>query len=80
MLESFEGALAPNPAQNPQQVADAIPGLINSPVGERPFRTVVDNMGMGDHILKYNDHLDQVTNGIYSAFGMSEMLNVKVTG
>ena len=77
MFESFEGALASNPAQDPQHVADAIAQVIAAPRGERPFRTVVDKMGMGDHIGTYNDHLDQVTNGIYSAFGMADMLKVK---
>ncbi|NQZ79206.1 MAG: SDR family oxidoreductase, partial [Ekhidna sp.] len=48
-FESFEGALANNPAQDPQNVADAIVHLIETPAGERPARTVVDKMGMGDH-------------------------------
>ncbi|MBT8219469.1 MAG: SDR family oxidoreductase [Bacteroidia bacterium] len=77
-FDNFEGALASNPAQNPQDVADAIATLINTPAGERPFRTVVDKMGMGDPIKPYNDSLDQVTSGIYEAFGMSDMLKLKV--
>ena len=78
LLESFEGALANNPAQNPQDVADAIAGLVNTPAGERPTRTVVDKMGMGDHITGYNDQLTQITSGIYNAFGMGDMLKLKV--
>ena len=77
MFESFEGALASNPAQDPQHVADAIVDLVDRPSGQRPFRTVVDKMGMGDHIVGYNEHLEKVTQGIYSAFGMADMLNVK---
>jgi hypothetical protein len=46
-------------------------------IGERPFRTIVDNMGMGDPIIGYNDNLDKVTQGIYSVFGMTDMLHVK---
>ena len=38
MLENFEGALSNNPAQDPQNVADAIVGVIEKPVGEKPFR------------------------------------------
>ncbi|MEM1320471.1 MAG: SDR family oxidoreductase [Bacteroidota bacterium] len=78
MFESFEGALASNPAQNPQDVADAIAGLVATPAGQRPFRTVVDKMGMGDHIKPYNESLEQITSGIYNAFGMGDMLELKV--
>lgn len=77
-LENFEKALASNPEQNPQLVADAVLSLVNAPAGERKFRTVVDKMGMGDHIENYNKNLEQVTHGIYSAFGMESMLKPKV--
>ncbi|MEM6803626.1 MAG: SDR family NAD(P)-dependent oxidoreductase [Bacteroidota bacterium] len=77
MFENFEGALASNPAQNPQNVADAIAKLINTPAGERPMRTVVDNMGMGTHIEPYNAQLAQIHEGIYTAFGMGDMLKLK---
>ncbi len=77
-FESFEGALAGNPAQNPQKVADAIANLINSPAGQRPVRTVVDNMGMGTHIEPYNEHLARIHEGLYNAFGMGDMLKLKV--
>ena len=76
LFTSFEQALANNPAQNPQDVADAIIGLIETPAGERPFRTTVDKMGMGDAVASYNEHLEQVTTGIYSAFGMEGMLEL----
>ncbi|MCR9290322.1 MAG: SDR family oxidoreductase [Bacteroidetes bacterium] len=78
-FDNFEGALASNPAQNPQNVADAISKVISTPAGQRPFRTVVDKMGMGDAIQPYNDALDQVTSGIYNAFGMGDMLKLKVS-
>ena len=77
-FESFEGALANNPAQNPQNVADAIAHLINTPAGQRPMRTTVDNMGMGDHIAPYNNQLAQIHEGLYNAFGMGDMLKLKV--
>ena len=73
---NFEQALANNPAQDPQNVADAIVGLIETPAGKRPFRTTVDKMGMGDAVAGYNEHLEQVTTGIYSAFGMEGMLEL----
>lgn len=77
-FENFEGALAGNPAQNPQNVADAIANLISTPAGTRPMRTVVDNMGMGTHIEPYNEQLAQIHEGLYNAFGMGEMLKLKV--
>ena len=77
-FESFEGALASNPAQDPQNVADAIASLITTPAGQRPARTVVDKMGMGDHIDPYNQQLAQIHEGLYGAFGMGDMLKLKV--
>lgn len=76
-LTGFEAALKDNPQQDPQLVADAVTKLIDTPAGERPFRTVVDKIGMGDPIEAYNDHLSQVTTGVYSAFGMADMLELK---
>lgn len=78
MAKGFGEALAANPAQNPQDVADAISALIDTPAGQRSFRTVVDKMGMGEPINGYNDHLEQVTSGIYNAFGMGNMLKLNV--
>jgi NAD(P)-dependent dehydrogenase (short-subunit alcohol dehydrogenase family) len=77
MLESFEQALADNPRQNPQDVADAIAGVIDTPAGQRSFRTVVDTMGMGEHIADYNDQLGRITEGVYGAFGMDGLLKLK---
>ena len=71
--EHFEGDNAPNP----QAVADAVAKLIATPAGERPFRTVVDNLGMGDAIEPYNHQAEAVTATIYEAFGMADMLELK---
>ena len=77
MFNGFEQALENNPEQRPQKVADAVSKLMSLPFGDRPFRTIVDHMGMGEHIEKYNDHLHQLTQGIYSAFGNDHMLQLK---
>ncbi len=77
-LHGFGEALAANPAQNPQNVADAVVQVIETPAGQRPFRTVVDKMGMGDAIQPYNEQLETLTSSIYSAFGMDQMLKLKV--
>jgi len=77
LFDSFEGAMSSNPAQNPKDVADAILALIDTPSGERPFRTVVDNMGMADAVTPYNEAAEQMTAAVYGAFGMGGMLEVK---
>lgn len=76
-FEGFEQALASNEDQNPQNVADAVARLIETPAGERPFRTIVDRMGMGDALEGYNAQLEQINAGIYEAFGMGDMLKLK---
>ena len=77
MLEGFQAAWGANPDQDPQIVADAIVALLASPAGERPFRTVVDNMGMRDAVGPLNQGSDAVTQGLYGAFGMADMLTLR---
>ncbi|MGL4629922.1 MAG: SDR family oxidoreductase [Leadbetterella sp.] len=77
MGENFHNVLLNNPQQDPQRVADAFAELIDMPHGERPFRTAVDFIGMGDHVSKYNEHLGQVTAGLYGNFGIGGMLQVQ---
>ncbi len=77
-FNNFEKALGANPKQNPQDVADAISALIDTPAGDRPFRTVVDKMGMGEPIEGYNQQLQQITSGIYNAFGIGDLLKLRV--
>ncbi|MGB0346937.1 MAG: SDR family oxidoreductase [Balneolaceae bacterium] len=78
LFDSFEGALANNPDQDPQHVADAIVKLVETPAGERPIRTTVDNMGMGVNIHPYNEQLEQIHQGVFGAFGMDGMLKLNV--
>ncbi len=79
MAEGFGQALAANTEQKPEKVSDAIVKVIETNAGNRPFRTVVDHMGMGDHINPYNDQLEQITQGIYGAFQMDGMLKLNVS-
>ncbi len=76
-LEGFEGFLAANPQQNPQLVADAVIEVIGTVPGTRPFRTEVDRIGMAEPLKGYNDHLAQVTAGLFANLGMEEMLTLK---
>jgi NAD(P)-dependent dehydrogenase (short-subunit alcohol dehydrogenase family) len=77
MFGGFENVLKNSPQQNPQRVADAMVELIEKPYGEKPFRTPVDFIGMGDLIQKYNEHLEQITTGLYTNFGLNGLLTVK---
>ena len=77
-LAAFEGFLAANPQQDPQLVADAVLGVVERAHGTRPFRTEVDRIGMAEPLKGYNDHLAQVTLGIFANLGMDDMLTVKI--
>jgi hypothetical protein len=77
MMRSFSENLHGENAPDPQTLADAVAGLVDMPAGHRPFRTVVDGLGMGEHIENYNRGAEEVTAGIYSAFGMGDMLQLK---
>ncbi|MDJ0821286.1 MAG: SDR family oxidoreductase [Paracoccaceae bacterium] len=76
-LEGFEGFLAANPQQNPQLVADAVLQVISAAPGTRPFRTEVDRIGMAEPLKAYNEHLAQVTTGLFTNLGMQDMLTLK---
>jgi NAD(P)-dependent dehydrogenase (short-subunit alcohol dehydrogenase family) len=76
-MASFEQNYASADAPNPQMVPDAILTVINTPRGQRPFRTVVDGMGMGAPIEAINKASQEATTNIYSAFGMEGMLQIK---
>jgi NAD(P)-dependent dehydrogenase (short-subunit alcohol dehydrogenase family) len=77
MMEAFGENMTGNDAPDPQWIADATAGLIETPAGQRPFRTVVDGLGMGDLIDPYNQQHQELTEGIFESMGMSEMLTLK---
>jgi NAD(P)-dependent dehydrogenase (short-subunit alcohol dehydrogenase family) len=72
--KNFEGPSAPNP----QWVADAVLNLIKVPRGSRPFRTTVDRLGMGAAVEPYNKAADDMQKGMYAAFGMADVLQLKM--
>lgn len=75
-LAGFEAFLAQNPQQAPQIVADAVVAVVDTPHGSRPFRTEVDRIGMGEPLKRYNDHLAQLTQGLFSNLGIGSMLTL----
>lgn len=78
MLKAFEKNFEGPNAPNPQWVADAVSDLIKKPRGERPFRTVVDRLGMGAAVEPYNKAADELQLGLFTAFGMADSLKLKI--
>ena len=46
--------------------------------GQRPLRTVADKMGMGSHIKQYDNIPNPIHEIVLGAFGMDNMLKLKV--
>lgn len=57
-------------APNPQDVADAVKKLVDTPAGKRPNRVVVDNIS-GDPVRALNAVYDKHRHDIMVAFGMA---------
>lgn len=68
--------LEATPMQRPERVAEAVLTLLEMPFGQKPFRTVVDHVGVGPEIERYNDVLHEVTRNVLTNFGIEEMLNL----
>ncbi len=64
------------PEQRPVRVAEAILQLVNTPFGEKPFRTVVDFSGLKQPIEYYNKVLNETTKAIYTANGVDNLLTL----
>lgn len=68
--------LEATPMQRPERIAEAVTALLNLPFGQKPFRTVVDHVGVGPEIERYNDVLHDVTRTVLTNFGIEEMLDL----
>lgn len=79
MFDRMNKALEANENQRPQKVADAIVNLINLPYGEKPLRTTIDFLGMGDAVHQFNEVHGKITHGVYANLGTDGMLSVKKT-
>lgn len=76
MFDRMNQVLEANTEQRPQKVANAISDLIDMPYGEKPLRTTVDHLGMGEAINQLNQVNDKITSAIYSNLGREDMLKV----
>jgi NAD(P)-dependent dehydrogenase (short-subunit alcohol dehydrogenase family) len=68
--------LEATPMQRPDRIAETVVALLDIPFGEKPFRTVVDHVGVGPQIERYNDVLHDVTRTVLTNFGIAEMLDL----
>ncbi len=75
-LEGFQQAMAATPSQDPQRVSDAVVRVVNTPAGERSFRTIVDFMGMGEQVEVMNAALQTVIEELYTTNGIAGMLTL----
>ena len=77
LLSSIESVFDSNPEQTPDLVSKAVVELIKMPHGERPMRTEVDRMFMGDLVAPINKQLAIANEKLYEAFQMAHLTQVK---
>ena len=77
LWDPFMEQLAAEGAPNPQQVADAVLNLINTPAGQRPLRTVVDPMIGGEAPRAINNATDQIQSQMFEQMQIKDLLSVK---
>ena len=68
--------LEATPDQRPERIAEAVVALLDTPFGQKPLRTIVDHVGVGPEIERYNDVLHDVTRNVMSSFGIEDMLKL----
>lgn len=77
LLASVESVFEANPDQTVELVSDAIVKLIKMPHGDRPMRTEVDMMFMGNLVAPLNRQLEEANKKVYEAFQMDYLTKVK---
>jgi len=78
LMASIESVFEANPEQGLNLVSDAIIGLIKMPHGQRPMRTEVDTMFMGELVAPLNQQLAEANEKLYKAFQMEHLTKVKI--
>ncbi len=74
VLGGLEDFVASDQAGDPQIVADAISDLIETPAGQRPLRSVVDQMG--DGVRQINEVGTRVQREALEAAGIQHLLDI----
>lgn len=76
-VKSSEDSLKGHPEQKPELVAKAITELIDLPFGEKPFRTPVDTLGLGNMANQINQQFEEMQHTLFQQFQMESLLSVK---
>ena len=77
VLGGLEAFVTSEDAPDPREVADAIVGLIETPAGSRPLRTVVG--AMGDGIREINETATRVQEDTLKGAGLERLLGLPPT-
>jgi NAD(P)-dependent dehydrogenase (short-subunit alcohol dehydrogenase family) len=77
MWGGFMEQLQADGAPDPQEIADAVLTLIETPAGERPLRVVVDPLMGGEGANSLNNATSQIQAQLLEGFGMRDLLSVK---
>ena len=77
MWDHFGEQLSAEDSPDPQEVADAVLNLVNTPHGQRPFRTVVDPLNGGEAPRAINNTTDQIQRQMFEQMEIQDMLSVK---
>lgn len=77
MWGGFSDQLSAENTPDPQQVADAVLNLVETPSGRRPFRTVIDPLEGGEGAREINGVSDRIQNQIFENMGLKSLLSVK---
>ena len=77
LLASVESVFEAHPEQKPELVSNAVIDLIKLPHGQRPMRTEVGRMFMGDLVAPMNQQLAEANEKLYEAFQMKHLTIVK---
>jgi NAD(P)-dependent dehydrogenase (short-subunit alcohol dehydrogenase family) len=73
----ISGMMQSEQAPSPQIVADAILNLIETPVGQRSFRTVVDPVTGGAGPAAINQVSSEIQSQLLEAFGLKDLLSIQ---
>lgn len=77
-IQGYVSYIESIPQQKPERVAEALVHLVNTPFGQKPFRTVVDFSGLKQPIENYNKVLNETTKAIYTANGVADLLQLNI--
>lgn len=78
LMASVENVFKENPDQTVELLSNAIVELIKMPHGERPIRTEVDMMFMGNLVAPLNQQLEKANGKVYETFQMDYLRKVKL--